>query len=82
MVPKITQDHYFEIAEAIHCFASLNHSGQWSELYAVLCQSEFSPGVLWSETRCLADNEYVNELTEETCIQLSNELCEYLGNRI
>lgn len=70
----LNEENIFEIAEAIHCYASLNYSGQNSELYKILSQSQFNPGPLWSETRCLIENEYVSLLNDETCINLSKQL--------
>jgi hypothetical protein len=54
----VTKDNYFEIAEAIHCWLSLNHEGQSSHTYWLLCQSKFKPGAVWSEQRVTEDNEY------------------------
>lgn len=36
----------FDIEAAIYWFASDNHSGQWSELYAILSTSEYKPGIM------------------------------------
>lgn len=79
---EINQDNYFEIAEAIHCYASLNHTGLWSDLYSVLSMSEFRPGMLWSESRCEEENEYVSLLDDETCIELAQKLNEFLTERV
>jgi hypothetical protein len=40
-----SEDIRFDIEEAIYWFACHYHSGQWSNLYAALCQSEFKPGM-------------------------------------
>lgn len=62
----------FEICEAIYCYASLNHDGQWSELYRILCESPFRPGPLWSESRCLKENSYIERITtDEECVRLA-----------
>ncbi len=45
--------------EAIHLFCTLHHGGQWCPLYEVLCSTEFTPGMGWSESAIL-------EATEET----------------
>ncbi len=52
MVQAIDNDNYFDVAEAIYAYCSMHHSGQSSELYKILCQSEFKPGPMWSESRC------------------------------
>lgn len=77
----ITEDNYFEYAEAIYCFCSLNHDGQNSELYSILSQSEFRPGMLWSESRCESENSVYSELTESNISELFNELCGFLNSK-
>lgn len=47
-----------EIGAAVHAFASVNHSGQSSDLYEVLSTSEFCPGPMWTEKREIRDNMY------------------------
>lgn len=37
---------YFEREEALYWFANQYHSGQWSDLYSILCMCEFNPGRL------------------------------------
>lgn len=44
----------FSLESALYYFASMNHGGQWSNLYKVLCNSHYSPGRMenfekWSE---------------------------------
>ena len=41
----------FDIEEAIYWFASDYHGGQWTNLYSVLCNSQFNPGILSSSVR-------------------------------
>jgi hypothetical protein len=36
----------FSRESAIYWFANYWHSGQWSDLYKVLCQSEYKPSIL------------------------------------
>lgn len=43
-LPFASEFDEFDREEAIYWFASDWHSGQWSNLYAVLCASEFKPG--------------------------------------
>lgn len=71
---QLDGSNLFEIAEAVHCYATLNHNGMSSDLYLVLSQSLFQPGPLWTETRCLEENEYVSLLDDETCIDLARQL--------
>lgn len=40
------EDIRFDIEEAIYWFASDWHGGQWSNLYAALCNSEYTPSQL------------------------------------
>lgn len=56
----MTESNYvdFQIHAAIYAFASLNHSGQYSELYEVLSSSPFLPGPLWRETEEEESNEF------------------------
>lgn len=83
MKPKtIDSENYFDYAEAIHCFCTLNHSGQWSELYSILSQSEFRPGPLWSESVVENENPVYSELTEENVGEIFVELTEFLKNEV
>jgi hypothetical protein len=34
----------FDIEQAIYWYCADNHAGQWSDLYRVLCESEYTPG--------------------------------------
>lgn len=47
-----------EIGAAVHAYASVNHSGQSSDLYAVLSTSDFRPGPTWNERRERRENMY------------------------
>ena len=61
----IDSENFFDVAEAIHCFCSLNHEGQSSDLYSILSRSEFRPGPMWSESVVEIENCFYNELTEK-----------------
>lgn len=74
----IDSENYFDYAEALHCFLTLNHEGQWSEKYAALCASEFKPGRLWSESRVEVENPVYSEITEENWEALTVELAAFL----
>lgn len=76
----IDNENYFEIAEALHCYYTLNHEGQASELYQALCESKFKPGMLWSETVVIAENSYFHEITDNNWKQLKENLEQYLGD--
>lgn len=55
-------DNYFDQSEAVHCFLTLNHEGQSSKKYELLCRSEFKPGHSWSESRVESENEFYSEV--------------------
>jgi hypothetical protein len=46
----------WDILECIHAYASMNHSGQGSDLYSILSQSTFCPSRSWSESRVMHEN--------------------------
>jgi len=45
-----------DILECIHAYASMNHSGEASNLHEILSQSRFSPSRSWSESRVMHEN--------------------------
>lgn len=57
---NITEDNYFDIAEAIHTVLTLWHDGSYG--YVLLCRSQFRPGMSWSEEVVEKENEYYNEV--------------------
>lgn len=79
---RVNEDNYFEVAEAIHCFCTLNHSGQTSELYSILSRSEFKPGAAWSETQVEQENYFYPELTEQNVSEIFEELTTFLKGKI
>lgn len=42
-MPFASEFSDFDKEEAIHCFATGWHGGQWSNLYAILSESEYTP---------------------------------------
>ena len=78
---RINADNYFDYAEAVHCFATLSHEGQWSELYSILSRSEFKPGPFWSEHDVVNDNPVYGEIDSDNVAILFSELQEYLEGR-
>ena len=60
----VTEDNYFEIAEAVHAFCSLWYGGMGCPMYSILSRSEFKPGPLWSGSRVEEENEFFPMLTE------------------
>ncbi len=78
---KIDNDNYFEVAEAIHAWLTLNHEGQASDTYRMLCQSEFKPGMLWSESDVELENEYYPEINDKNIESLFNQLTDFLNER-
>jgi len=74
----INSENYFDVAEALHCYLSLNHNGQWSDEYRMLCQSKFKPSPMWSESRCLEENFYCEEITQDNCETVFNDLEQFM----
>lgn len=60
----------FDVLAAAYAWCSLNHQGQGSLQYALLCEIPFHPGPLWSESRELDSGE--NFFAKETVEWLSN----------
>jgi|688.fasta_scaffold114122_6 hypothetical protein len=59
---KVDSDNYFDVAEALHAVLTLWHGGQYSETYALLCRSQFKPGMAWSESSVEEENPYFEEI--------------------
>lgn len=78
---NITSENYFEIAEAVHAFCSLNHHGQSCEMYSILSRSPFRPGPMWSETRVLKENEFYSQINEENVSDIFERLELFLETR-
>lgn len=55
-----------QIEAAMYAYASLNHSGQSSELYEVLSTSHFGPGPMWRESDEESENEFY-PIVAEVC---------------
>ena len=55
----------FDREEALYWFASDYHGGQWSNLYAALCDSLFHPGPMASGPQSYASGHLYNELARE-----------------
>jgi len=83
--PVLTMDKHeiFDLTEALYTFAVLNHSGMYSDLYALQCQigTVFSPGMGWSESDVEENNMYYHEITEENAPLIWNRVEYYLDNR-
>lgn len=77
----IDSENVGELAEALHCYFSVNHEGQWSEKYELLCQSVFSPGPLWSESRVIEENYLYPEINESNYLELFNAVNTYFEAR-
>lgn len=73
---EVTAENYFDVYEACYTWLSLNHEGQWSPAYELLCKSEFNPGPMWSEHRVVDENPYYGEITRENVEELVEELME------
>jgi hypothetical protein len=77
----VNEDNYFDLAEACHCFASLNHGGMHSHLYKMLSRSEFKPGYAWSETTVENENECYSMVNEENIETILDEIDAYFEQR-
>lgn len=53
----------FQVHAAAYAWLSLNHGGQGSRQYALLCAIDFNPGPMWSETRELEENTFADEVS-------------------
>lgn len=71
---SVDEDNFFDVAEAIHAFCALNHTGQNSVLYSILSQSDFNPSPNWSETRVESENQHYIELTEQNIESIFDQL--------
>ena len=76
----IDSENVYYIAEAMHCFLTLNHEGQTSDKYGALCRSDFRPGRTWTETRCMATNDYFEMINDDNWEQVNSDLHSYLNN--
>jgi hypothetical protein len=70
----VDAENYFEYAEALHAWLSLNHNGQHSVEYVLLSSSQFKPGFMWSESRVKHENSVYGEITYENCVELMTEV--------
>ena len=77
----IDEENFFEFAEALHAFFSLNHEGQTSEFYECLSRSQFNPSFSWSESKVIEENSYFNEVNESNAVDLFEELEAFLEER-
>jgi hypothetical protein len=46
LIERMPEADEFDREQAIYWFANDHHGGQWSELYAALCASEYQPGAI------------------------------------
>jgi len=80
---KMEKHDIFELTEALYTFAVLNHSGMYSDLYALQCEigQDFNPGIGWSESHTEANNEFYHEITEDNAQNIWNRVKYVLDNR-
>lgn len=73
----------FDLTEALYTFAILNHSGMWSDLYALQCaiSDYLSVGCGYSESDVEQNNPYYHEITEDNAQHIWNRVLYYLENR-
>lgn len=57
-------ENRFEIVEAVYAWCSLNHTGQYSAEYELLCHigKQFHPGSIWNESRVARENVYYRDI--------------------
>lgn len=77
----VDTENYFDVAEALHAWLSLNHEGQSSDTYALLCRSQFNPGPSWSESRVERDNFYFAEIDADNVERLMGEVEAFLETK-
>lgn len=74
----VDSENYFDIAEAIYTFCSLNHGGQSCPLYSILSMSSFRPSPLWSESKVETENYWYCELNENNIQDWNESLEKYI----
>ena len=81
MYEYLNEDHCFDQAEALHCYLSLNHEGQWSKRYKLLCRSKFKPSPLWSESKVVNNEFYceIERLDDDQLEKLMDEMDDFLS---
>ncbi len=80
---KMDKCEVWDLTEALYTFAVLNHSGIYSDLYALQCVvgNYFKPGMGWSESDTEDNNMFYHELTEENAGHIWNRVRYVLDNR-
>lgn len=78
----INQENYFDYAEALHCYLTLNHEGLWSTEYELLCKSKFRPSPLWSESKVELENEVYSLINKDNFESLFSELNDFMLNKV
>ena len=80
---KVTADNALDIAESLHVFLTVNHEGQDSNKYWILCKSQFTPGPMWSEARFLLDPpieyDWISSMDDTELDTLMDSLNTFLG---
>ena len=44
MIIKVTEENYFDAAQALHWYCVDYHTGQYSDLYSIQCKLGYKPG--------------------------------------
>lgn len=82
----LDKENYFDQVEALHTVLTLWHEGQWSTKYRLLCQSQFKPGPMWSESQVEQENDFYSEIEtwkndDKKLELLMTEINHYLENK-
>lgn len=78
----INDDNYFDLAEALHAWLSLYHTGQGSIEYNCLSRSQFKPDPMWSESEVERENYFFDEINRiEPYYETFNRLEQFLKDK-
>lgn len=80
---QMEKHEIFDLTEALHIFAVLNHSGMYSDLYRLQCEisTYFNPSPLLSFEEVENNNYYYSEITEDNAQCIWNRVKYVLDNR-
>ena len=78
---RINSENFFDIAEALYTYCSLNIYGIGSSEYQILCCLDFKPGLLWSESRVEKENPYFDMISNDNFKKIYEELTLFLEGR-
>lgn len=70
----VNKENYFDVAEALHVWLSLNHAGQFSMEYMILGLLDFNPGLNWTEQSVIDGNEFYPMITKDNYLDAFNSI--------